>query len=238
MTELSPAAARAGYAWYRRHREIAAVAGLLLAGALALVGFRACVVGGAGGPPPAVGDAAPTVPARYALSVAGGGKWIHLRGELEAGVTRAVAQLLDANPQARGIILDSGGGQIYEGRGLARVIRERGLATYTLLECASACATAFLAGRERVLGRAAKLGFHQYQSHTVIPAFDIKEEQDKDRRLFEAQGIAAEFLDNIFAARPEDMWWPTVDELRAGGVVHRTGFSLGDGDSDNGDGEK
>jgi len=215
VTELSPASARAGF---RRHREIAVVAGILLAGALALAGFRACVVGDA---PPATRDAAP--PTKYALSVVDGGALIHLRGELEVGVTRAVAALLDANPQARGIILDSGGGQIYEGRGLARVIRERALATYTLRECASACATAFLAGRQRILGRAAKLGFHQYQSHTVIPAFDIDEEQDKDRKLFEAKGIAAEFLDKIFAARPDEMWWPTVEELIAAGVAHRIG---------------
>jgi len=45
--------------------------------------------------------------------------------------------------------------------------------------------------------------------------------------LFEAQGIAAEFLDQIFAARPEDMWWPTVDELLASRAVNRAGFELG-----------
>lgn len=217
--------ARAGHAWYRRHREIAAVAGIAVAGALALAGFRAWVVEDA-----APGNVASPPPAKYALAVVDGGALLHLRGELEVGVTRAVAEWLDANPQARGIILDSGGGHIYEGRGLARVIRERGLATYTLIECASACATAFLAGRERILGRGARLGFHQYRAHTVIPAFDIDAEQDKDRALFKAQGIAPEFLDRIFAARPEEMWWPTVDELIAGGAVHRVGFSLGGGE--------
>jgi len=220
---------RAGPQWYRRHREIALVAGVMVVGALALAGFRAWVVGDA---PRQIATTAPGAPVKYALTVVDGGSLIHLRGELEAGITRAVAKLLDKNPQARGIILDSGGGQIHEGRGLARVIRERGLATYTLRECASACTTAFLAGRERILGRAAKLGFHQYRSHTVLPAFDTAEEQAKDRTLFEAQGIAPEFLDNIFAAGPDEMWWPTVDELRAGRAVHRTGFSLGDSGDD------
>jgi len=210
----------------KRHREIAVAAGIMLAGALALAGFRAWVV--RDDAPPAA--PAPALVPGYALTVVDGGALIHLRGELEAGVTRAVAALLAQNPQARGIILDSGGGQIYEGRGLARVIRERALATYTLRECASACATAFLAGHERILGAAARLGFHQYQSHTILPAFDIAEEQNKDRKLFEAQGIAAEFLDQIFAARPEDMWWPTVDELLASRAVHRAGFQLGGGD--------
>lgn len=216
--------ARAGHARWR-HREIAAVAGIAVAGALALAGFRAWVIGD-----DAPRDVASPAPAKYALTVVGGGALLHLRGELEAGVTRAVTELLDEHPQARGIILDSGGGQIYEGRGLARVIRERSLATYTLIECASACATAFLAGRERILGAGARLGFHQYRAHTVLPAFDIAEEQAKDRALFEAQGIAAEFLDHIFAARPEEMWWPTVAELIAGRAVHRVGFVLGNGD--------
>jgi len=168
------------------------------------------------------------VTARYALTVVGGGALLHLRGELEVGVTRAVAAMLDANPDARGVILDSPGGQIYEGRGLARVIRERGLATYTLIECASACATAFLAGRERLLAPGARLGFHQYQSHTILPAFDLAAEQAKDRQLFEAQGLADEFLAQIFAARPQDMWWPTPAELIAGRAIHGVGFALGD----------
>jgi len=224
------------FAGLKRHREIAAVAGVLLAGALALAGFRACVVGDA----PAIRNAAPTAPVKYALTMVAGGELLHLRGELEAGVTRAVAAMLAERPRARGVILDSGGGQIYEGRGLARVIRELGLATYTLRECASACATAYLAGRERILGAGARLGFHQYQSHTILPAFDLAAEQAKDRELFEAQGVAAEFLDQIFAARPEEMWWPTVAELIAGGAIHRSGFLL-DGDNagagENGDGD-
>jgi len=84
--------------------------------ALALAGFRACVVGDA----PEIRHAAPAVPAKYALTVVGGSELIRLRGELEAGVTRAVAAMLVEHPDARGVILDSGGGQIYEGRGLAR----------------------------------------------------------------------------------------------------------------------
>jgi len=39
--------------------------------------------------------------------------------------------------------------------------------------------------------------------------------------LFEAQGLAPAFLDQIFAARPQEMWWPTVEELLAAGVTRR-----------------
>jgi len=169
---------------------------------LALAGLRACVVGDA----------------RDGEIRVDGGRWRRVAPP---------ARRVGCQPDARGVILDSPGGQIYEGRGLARVIRERGLATYTLRECASACATAFLAGRERLLAPGARLGFHQYQSHTILPAFDLAAEQAKDRQLFEAQGIADEFLAQIFAARPQDMWWPTPAELIAGGAIHGVGFALG-----------
>jgi len=160
----------------------------------------------------------------YSLEFIAGGKLLHLRGPLETGVTHRVESLLDAHPQVRGIVLDSGGGQIYEGRGLARLIRERALATYSLRECASSCATAFIAGRRRALGAGAKLGFHQYKTYAVLPAVDIAAEQAKDMALFRAQGVSAEFLRKIFLQPPEQMWWPPEKELREAGVVHRTGF--------------
>ena len=162
----------------------------------------------------------------YSLELAAHGTLIHLRGAFEVGITAEVARLLAAQPQVRGIILDSDGGQIYEGRGLARLIAERALSTYSLANCASSCATAFVAGATRALGGGAKLGFHQYKSYSVLPAFDLDEEHAKDIALFAAQGIAPDFLHKIFAQPPEGMWWPPEEELLKAGVVHRIDFSL------------
>ncbi|MGI9309903.1 MAG: hypothetical protein ACR2P7_00030 [bacterium] len=167
---------------------------------------------------------------RYSLEVIAGaqttGRLIHIRGPLEVGITRRVSELLDAHPQVRGVILDSGGGQIYEGRGLARLIREHKLATYSLEQCDSACATAFAAGVRRALGRGAQLGFHQYKNYAALPVVDIDAEQAKDRALFEAQGISAEFLQKIFSHPPHRMWRPDAAELLASGMVHETDFAL------------
>ena len=157
----------------------------------------------------------------YSLELIDGGKLLHLRGAFQAGITVRVQTFLDAHPQVRGIVLDSGGGQIYEGRGLARLIRERKLATYSLRECASSCATAFIAGTKRALGAGAKLGFHQYKYHAVLPVVDVAEEQARDRALFRAQGVSADFLRKIFLRPPEQMWWPSHAELIAAGVVHQ-----------------
>lgn len=149
---------------------------------------------------------------------------LHVRGTLEIGITARVADMLAEHPQVSGIILDSGGGQIYEGRGLARLIRENQIATYSLEQCVSSCTIAFIAGTTRTLGDNARLGFHQYKNYAVLPAVDIAEEHARDIALFKTQGISDVFLNNVFAQPPDGMWWPETDELLRAGVVHETGF--------------
>lgn len=157
----------------------------------------------------------------YSLNLIQHDTLIHLRGQLDIGIVAAVAELLAKHPQVSGIILDSGGGQIYQGRGLARLIRENKLTTYSLNKCASACTTAFIAGTTRTLSDQAKLGFHQYKNETVLPLIDIEAEQNKDRAWFRAQGISPAFLRKMFDRPPDKMWWPEVDELLNAGVVHK-----------------
>jgi hypothetical protein len=164
----------------------------------------------------------------YSLDLVKQGKLIHLQGPFEIGVTRRVAQLIAGNPEVMGIILDSEGGQIYEGRGLARLIRENKLQTFSLEKCLSSCTTAFVAGTTRTLGTNARLGFHQYKTYSLIPSINVANEQAKDMAIFVKQGISAEFLEKIFVQPPESIWWPEIDELIAAGVVHQTGFSLRD----------
>jgi hypothetical protein len=164
----------------------------------------------------------------YSLDLVKQGKLIHLRGPFEIGITRRVAELIARNPEVVGIILDSEGGQIYEGRGLARLIRENKLQTYSLEKCLSSCTTAFVAGTTRTLGTNARLGFHQYKTYSLIPSINVANEQAKDMAIFVKQGVSPEFLEKIFVQPPESIWWPEIDELIAAGVVHQTGFSLRD----------
>jgi hypothetical protein len=170
-----------------------------------------------------------TLPApEYSLDLIEHGKLIHLRGPFQIGITRRVAELIARNPEVVGIILDSEGGQIYEGRGLARLIRENKLQTFSLEKCLSSCTTAFVAGTTRTLGTNARLGFHQYKTYSLIPSINVENEQAKDMAIFVKQGISPKFLEKIFVQPPESIWWPEIDELIAAGVVHQTGFSLRD----------
>ena len=162
----------------------------------------------------------------YSLDLIEQDTLIHLRGPFQIGITNRVADMIERYPEIRGIILDSEGGQIYEGRGLARLIRENKLKTFSLDQCLSSCTTAFVAGRIRTLGTNARLGFHQYKTYSLIPSIDVVAEQAKDMAIFVEQGVLPEFLDKVFMRPPEEMWWPDIDELVNAGVVHQTGFTL------------
>jgi hypothetical protein len=162
----------------------------------------------------------------YSLDLIQQNTLIHLRGPFEIGITNRVAEMIEQHPQVTGIILDSEGGQIYEGRGLARLIRENSLQTFSLDNCLSSCTTAFVAGTIRTLATNARLGFHQYKTYSGFPVIDVEQEQSKDMAVFVMQGVSPEFLEKVFIRPPEEMWWPDIDELIDAGVVHQTGFTL------------
>ncbi|TNC80217.1 MAG: hypothetical protein C9356_14920 [Oleiphilus sp.] len=158
----------------------------------------------------------------YSLELTSDSRLIHLNGGLAFGVSSDVRAMLLRHPEVEGIILNSIGGRIYEGRELAQLIAQRQLNTYTTEGCYSACGTAFISGTQRFLARGANLGFHQYQSGLLSnPAHvDLSFEQEKDRAVFHKQGVTKEFIDRMFQTSHDDMWIPSVNQLLKSGVVH------------------
>ena len=110
--------------------------------------------------------ARPDIRVAYRLDVSGDKQELAISGGLDIGITNAVRSTIEQYPQITSIVLQSRGGQIYEGRGLARLFAERELDTYVYGECSSACVTAFIGGKKRYLGAGGKLGFHQYKVET------------------------------------------------------------------------
>jgi len=147
---------------------------------------------------------------------------IHLTGRLRFGVSEEVNELLKEQTNISGIILDSRGGRIYEGRELSKLILANGLTTYSLKGCYSACVTAFISGKKRFLATGANIAFHQYKhfDESFEAIGDIKSEQEKDLSFFKQQGIKEEFLDRIFNSSSDDLWFPAVSELVNAGVIH------------------
>lgn len=65
---------------------------------------------------------------QYSLDLIEHGSLVHLRGPFQIGITSKLADLIERNPRVRGIILDSEGGQIYEGRGAGAADRRKWVA--------------------------------------------------------------------------------------------------------------
>lgn len=158
---------------------------------------------------------------RYSLTPSDDGRSLVLAGSFELGVTERLETALAAHPGMTQVVLDSVGGNIYAARGVARLIRDRGLDTLVRGDCSSACTIAFIGGVRRGLGPGGRLGFHQYRSDAGYDLLKVDPggEQARDRARFEAEGVAPWFLDRMFGAPASAMWYPTPAELVAAGVL-------------------
>ncbi|MCG6889366.1 MAG: hypothetical protein LJE92_07250 [Gammaproteobacteria bacterium] len=161
----------------------------------------------------------------YQLTLSEDQQRLSIRGDLDIGVTTAVRSTIEEHPQIRSVVLQSRGGQIYEGRGLANVFTEYEIDTYVFEECSSACATAFIGGKRRYIGTQGKLGFHQYRVETTstsqfVHFYNLHAEQQRDLALFKARGIDQVFLDRVFDQPAHRIWFPDHSTLREAKIVH------------------
>ncbi len=116
------------------------------------------------------------------------------------------------------VILKSPGGHVYEGRGLAKLFIKNQLDTFVYEECSSACATAFIGGRYRLLGPKGKLGFHQYKLDTsgygkYMFFYNPEAEQKHDLELFRLRGVQKEFREKMYIRTADQIWFPEHKEL-------------------------
>jgi hypothetical protein len=168
-------------------------------------------------------------PKEYSIQWHEDEKQIILNGMLDFGVTSAVRSFLLTHPNAIGITIESKGGQVYEGRGLAALISQHKLNTYSFRYCLSACATAFIGGVERYLGIDGKLGFHQYafdskNQQSFQSFYNIEDEQEKDRTLYRSRNITENFIQQMFKSPNNEIWFPERKTLRQAGVIAAVTF--------------
>ena len=142
-------------------------------------------------------------------------------GSIELGISKQFATQLKQNPNLQTIVLTSPGGNIYEARGLSKLIREHGLNTLVESQCSSSCTTVFIGGIARRLMPNARLGFHQYRIDAVDSGLnaDPSAEQERDRALYVASDVKPWFVTKMFERGPNEMWFPEIDVLLDAGVV-------------------
>ena len=148
----------------------------------------------------------------YAVRLMRDGTEAEIAGGFKYGLTRDAEAMFETAPNLRVVHLNSAGGRLGEATKLARLIRTRGLATYSADVCASACTVAYAAGRERYLRAGARLGFHR-------GIFAGSEDAQAMRQLLLEAGIAPAFVELAVAQPAERVWYPTDQQLLAGKVV-------------------
>jgi hypothetical protein len=145
---------------------------------------------------------------------------LRLSGELQYGVSDALASVLTHDPRIRRLELDSPGGLMEEGFAIAKLVESHSLTTVVKRTCASACTIAFVSGRERVLAAGAKLGFHRARSSAWDDAlYDDDKYNDRVIDYFESKGITASFAQKAYSVPNADTWYPSVDELLSARVI-------------------
>jgi len=161
----------------------------------------------------------------YQLNVSEDQQNLDIRGDLDIGITRAARSTIEAHPEIRSVVLQSRGGHIYEGRGLAKLFTEHGIDTYVYEECSSACTTAYIGGKRRYIGTQGKLGFHQYRVETsktsqFVQYYNLRAEQQRDLELFMTRGIEQAFLNRVFDQPASRIWFPDHSTLLAAKIAH------------------
>ncbi|NDW54361.1 hypothetical protein [Aliiroseovarius sp. PrR006] len=146
------------------------------------------------------------------------------QGQIVLGVTKALGRELAQGPIPARITLKSDGGNVFEARGLAKLIATLGMTTHVDDTCSSACTLVFIAGGQRQLGPDARLGFHGYllENAQRLPGFNIEVEQARDREFMLGQGVSEDFVARVYDTPSSDIWFPEHGFLRQSGVVTQT----------------
>lgn len=154
----------------------------------------------------------------YSLRIMRNGTEIEIVGGFKYGLTSDFRKLLKASPQIAVVHLDSVGGRIAEAMQVHDIIQQRGMVTYVVNECLSACTLAFAGGRERWLGSAAKLGFHG-PSFAGMPQHELNSAIASQQQLLVRDGVDPYFVARALSTPADSLWTPTNQELFAARVV-------------------
>lgn len=141
---------------------------------------------------------------------------LQITGHLAWGVLDKVKSAFAENPQITTVILNSPGGHVAVGSRLYDLFRGRGVDTVADGLCGSACTLAFLGGKERILNKGAKLGFHSAagDAQNLVNA--------GNQRLittFRDFGVGEAFIERLMATPPEDVWYPDRKQLLETSIV-------------------
>ena len=140
------------------------------------------------------------------------GRTLDFSGGITFGVAQEFERFLNAMTGVMVVRLNSIGGRIQEAQRMSDMIKRRGLATFVVKDCLSACTIVFLGGKDRVIAPTARLGFHQ-PNFRGMTAADRSEAIAVELRRLQRLGLSKEFAERANSAAPDAMWYPDQAEL-------------------------
>ena len=144
----------------------------------------------------------------YQITVPDRGVEMSLTGNVTFGLATQFADVLVQHPEVRRVRLESDGGDIREAMLTSQMIAAHQLDTVVDAECSSACTILFVSGNHRILGKNGKLGFHA--AHSADPTEELPGSFVSGYLPFHVDG---EFVKRVESVKPDDMWYPTKEEL-------------------------
>lgn len=154
----------------------------------------------------------------YTVEIGRNGRSLEVAGGIKYGLAREIERVLSAAPDVDIVRLDSIGGRGGEAEKIFAIVRRFDLDTYVGRECLSACTLVFAAGRQRWVEHNARLGYHGI----AFPGYSDTEMQDVGAAWYaqlEGAGVAPDFVERARRVPSASMWYPTMEELVAAGVV-------------------
>jgi hypothetical protein len=140
------------------------------------------------------------------------GQELEFSGGITFGSAKDFAQFINAMGGLKTVHLNSVGGRSREAQRIGDLIKARGLDTYVIGKCLSACTIIFLSGGNRLVAPDAKIGFHQ----PYFPGLTADERNQvivaEELRLRQL-GVSTEFAKRANVAAANDMWFPPASEL-------------------------
>jgi hypothetical protein len=194
--------------------------GLALAAGLLLVAFWSLMADGIAQQEAVAADEDAFGRIGYSLTVRG--DRLVVDGAMAWSLVGRFAAVLDDHPDITTVELNSNGGHTIVGDRMAGEVGARGLDTLVSGGCASACTIVFAAGRERVLVRGARLGFH-----SLSPMFGGKADllmrltARRMRGHLTRIGVPADFIERIERTPAAEVWIPSEGELVEAHIVTR-----------------
>jgi hypothetical protein len=144
-----------------------------------------------------------------------------LAGEIEPGDDEKLSEYFQAAQNQKLPIsfvnLNSPGGLVSVGAGMARLIRNQQLKTRVKAgsTCASSCFMLFAAGKERYAEPGARIGVHSAVHQRLGETRDAKSTTIDMVRFLSELGVPPSIVGKVVTTKPDQITWLTTEDLRS-----------------------